>query len=170
MSEIQYVIGDATAPVGDGYKFIVHCCNDIGAWGAGFVLALSKKWPRTRASYLEMFERGELKLGSVSCIVVEPDIVVLNLIGQHGILSANENPHPIRYDAIGKGLCIIRQLFKELHGKASLHMPRMGCGLAGGEWSRIEELINTVFLQTDYCVYVYDLTEKDKDKYGTEKS
>lgn len=27
---INYVIGDATAPQGEGPKFIVHCCNNIG--------------------------------------------------------------------------------------------------------------------------------------------
>jgi O-acetyl-ADP-ribose deacetylase (regulator of RNase III) len=43
-SEIFYMTGDATAPVGEGQKLIVHVCNDIGAWGAGFVLALSKRW------------------------------------------------------------------------------------------------------------------------------
>jgi hypothetical protein len=41
--QIQYIAGDATAPIGDGNKIIAHVCNDIGAWGAGFVLAISKR-------------------------------------------------------------------------------------------------------------------------------
>ena len=45
MLNINYVIGDATQPIGDGAKIIVHVCNDIGGWGRGFVLALTKKWP-----------------------------------------------------------------------------------------------------------------------------
>lgn len=42
--EILYIKGDATAPIGSGVKVITHICNDIGGWGKGFVLALSKKW------------------------------------------------------------------------------------------------------------------------------
>jgi hypothetical protein len=43
MTDIQYRIGDATAPTTDGNKFIAHICNDIGGWGKGFVLAISKR-------------------------------------------------------------------------------------------------------------------------------
>ena len=44
MPGIRYVTGDATRPEGEGPKIIVHICNDIGAWGRGFVLALSKRF------------------------------------------------------------------------------------------------------------------------------
>ena len=41
---IKYVIGDATQPVGEGEKLILHIVNDSNRWGAGFVLSLSKRW------------------------------------------------------------------------------------------------------------------------------
>jgi hypothetical protein len=34
---INFIVGDATTPIGDGLKIIVHVCNDIGGWGRGFV-------------------------------------------------------------------------------------------------------------------------------------
>lgn len=43
-NEIKYLKGDATQPLVSGNKIIVHVCNDIGAWGKGFVLAISKRW------------------------------------------------------------------------------------------------------------------------------
>ncbi len=51
MTAIEYVSGDATRPVGDGCKVIVHICNDRGGWGKGFVLALSKRWKQPEAAY-----------------------------------------------------------------------------------------------------------------------
>ena len=45
MREISYLVGDATAPKTPGPKMIVHVCNDIGAWGKGFVMALSRRLP-----------------------------------------------------------------------------------------------------------------------------
>lgn len=41
----NYLTGDATAPGGTGTRIIAHVCNDIGHWGKGFVLAISKRWP-----------------------------------------------------------------------------------------------------------------------------
>jgi len=42
--EINYVKGDATNPASIGNKIIAHVCNDIGGWGKGFVMAISKRW------------------------------------------------------------------------------------------------------------------------------
>jgi O-acetyl-ADP-ribose deacetylase (regulator of RNase III) len=39
---------------------------------------------------------------------------------------------------------------------ASVHMPRIGCGLAGGRWERIEPLIITALCAQDIPVAVYD--------------
>jgi hypothetical protein len=50
-SLLKYVIGDATSPQGTGNKIIVHICNDIGGWGLGFVLALSKRWKAPEIQY-----------------------------------------------------------------------------------------------------------------------
>src|SRR5947207_11902994 len=48
---INYIVGDATQPVGERPKIIVHVCNDIGGWGRGFVTAISKRWPEPEKRY-----------------------------------------------------------------------------------------------------------------------
>jgi hypothetical protein len=48
---LNYVIGDATEPQGAGPKVLAHCCNDLGRWGAGFVVALGRRWPITKKAY-----------------------------------------------------------------------------------------------------------------------
>ncbi|MFJ5832567.1 hypothetical protein [Streptomyces sp. NPDC093089] len=45
MNGITYVRGDATAPHGKGVKIVAHVCNDLGGWGKGFVVAVSRRWP-----------------------------------------------------------------------------------------------------------------------------
>ena len=82
MGKINYVIGDATAPQGDGLKIICHVCNTFGAWGAGFVMALSNKWFKPEQFYRN---KTEYNLGEVELVRVEDDIVVANMIGQEGI-------------------------------------------------------------------------------------
>ena len=75
--KIEYVIGDATDPQGDGKKLIVHVCNNVGAWGAGFVMALSKKWKAPEKVYRA---QKEYILGTVRMVEVEKDVFVCNLI------------------------------------------------------------------------------------------
>jgi O-acetyl-ADP-ribose deacetylase (regulator of RNase III) len=42
---------------------------------------------------------------------------------------------------------------------ASVHMPRIGCGLAGGKWSEVEPILERVFVATE--VYIYDFVTGD---------
>ncbi|WP_306766628.1 hypothetical protein [Tenacibaculum sp. M341] len=51
MKEIKYIKGDATSPQAKGVKIIAHICNDLGGWGKGFVLAVSKRWKEPEISY-----------------------------------------------------------------------------------------------------------------------
>ena len=149
---INYLKGNALEPIGDGKKIIVHCCNDIGAWGSGFVIALSKKWKEPEKEYRSMptFKR---KLGCVQIVVVENDIMVANIIGQHNIKPNEYNIKPIRYVAIQSALQRVAELAKT--SNASIHMPRIGCFRAGGSWSIMEKVIESAVNDVD--VFVYDL-------------
>ena len=154
---IQYVVGDATSPLGPGPKVIVHVCNDAGKWGKGFVLAVSKKWPKAEAAYRAWHRQGgnpPFELGQVQFVEVSDGLWVANLIGQHGLRRSGGKP-PVRYDAIAVGLARVAA-FAVLQN-ASIHMPRIGCGLAGGKWEQIEPLIERHLAAAGAEVVVYDL-------------
>jgi len=155
VKQIRFVKGDATAPAGDGAKVIVHVCNDLGKWGKGFVLAISRRWKEPERTYKASFAAIPTPaLGDVQFVAVERSIVVANLIGQHGIASRSANTPPVRYDAIREGLGKIAVQARAT--RASVHMPRIGCGLAGGDWRRIEPLIAETLCASDIDVTVYD--------------
>ena len=156
MAEIAYLIGDATAPKTPGLKVIVHVCNDIGAWGKGFVMALSRGWPGPESQYQAWYhgrKTNDFCLGAVQFVKVENDVWVANMIGQHGIRRTKEGP-PIRYDAVEK--CLGRVAKKTVELEASIHMPRIGCGLAGGKWEEIEPIITRQLIEKDIAACVYD--------------
>ncbi|AIV32923.1 macro domain-containing protein [Streptomyces sp. R1] len=156
MSEIRYVRGDATAPSVKGVKVIAHVCNDLGGWGKGFVLAVSRRWPEPEAAY-RAWHRGrasnDFALGAVQFVRVEPYVWVANMIGQRGTRHGSKGA-PVRYEAIGTALGRIAGKAAELD--ASVHMPRIGCGLAGGKWSRVEPLISDRLVRRGIPVTVYD--------------
>ncbi|MFF3846129.1 Appr-1-p processing protein [Streptomyces sp. NPDC002328] len=156
MSEITYVRGDATVPSVKGVKVIAHVCNDIGGWGKGFVLALSRRWPQPEAAY-RAWHRGraanDFGLGAAQFVQVEPYVWVANLVGQRGTRTGSKGV-PVRYEAIDAALALLADKAAELD--ASVHMPRIGCGLAGGKWSRVEPLITERLVKRGIAVTVYD--------------
>lgn len=155
MIEIQYVKGDATQPIVEGNKIICHICNDIGGWGRGFVLAISKKWKTPEIEYREWHKKGDnFLLGEIQLVAVESDIWVVNMIAQHKINSNSQGIPPIRYDALEK--CLIKLSKQALQLNASVHMPRIGCGLAGGKWEEIGPLIINYLIKKEIKVFVYD--------------
>ncbi|MBW4619270.1 MAG: macro domain-containing protein [Cyanosarcina radialis HA8281-LM2] len=155
-ASIQYLIGDATNPIGEGKKLIVHICNGVGTWGAGFVLALSKKWQEPEREYRAWYKSGnDFALGKTQFVRVEDNIFVANLIGQSGIRRQKSGSPPVRYAAIETGLIEVAR-FTNSH-RASIHMPRIGCGLAGGDWQIIEKIIDRTLLAEGLSVTVYDL-------------
>lgn len=95
--DITYIKGDATQPNGSGIKIITHICNDIGGWGKGFVLALSKKWKIPEEAYRQWHRSQEdFQLGMVQFVKVEKDIYIANMIGQHGIYKDSQGmPMPV---------------------------------------------------------------------------
>jgi len=155
MNNIEYIKGDATKPAAVGNKIIVHVCNDVGGWGKGFVLAISRRWQEPEKAYREWFKRKTgFGLGEVQFIKVEEDLWIANLIGQHRLNRDEDGNAPIRYEAIERGLAKVAQFAKEID--ASIHMPRIGCGLAGGSWDRIEPIIMEALSAYDIAVTVYD--------------
>ncbi|MFI6034601.1 macro domain-containing protein [Streptomyces sp. NPDC051315] len=156
MSGITYVRGDATVPSVKGVKVIAHVCNDIGGWGKGFVVALSRRWPEPEAAYRAWHRNraaNDFGLGAVQCVQVEPYVWVANMVGQRGTRTGSKGV-PVRYEAIDTALARLAGKAAELD--ASVHMPRIGCGLAGGKWSRIEPLITERLVKRGITVTVYD--------------
>lgn len=153
---VGYKTGDATAPIGSGNKIIVHVCNDVGAWGRGFVLAISKRWAEPERQY-RSWHKGQEKqpfaLGEVQFVQVEDTIWIANLIGQRDIRALDGVP-PVRYEAIREGLQEVALEAKRLN--ASIHMPRIGCGLAGGDWNIVGKIVEEELANIGVPVTVCD--------------
>jgi O-acetyl-ADP-ribose deacetylase (regulator of RNase III) len=146
---ITYLKGDATQPQGDGNKIICHICNDKGRWGAGFVLALSKRWSAPEDAYRK--EKQHF-LGETMIVPVENDISVANMVAQHDTQYSPDGLAPIRYGALRACLAAVNDIAYRTN--ATLHMPRIGTGLAGGRWEEIEVILKDV---VSVDTFVYDL-------------
>lgn len=156
---ITYIKGDATEPTGNGLKVIPHVTNNKGAWGSGFVLSLSKKWGGPEYYYKQAAAEGKLKLGLTQMIQVADDIYVANMCAQtfYNKLSSGI---PLKYWALQRCMQTVATF---CHVKnASIHCPQFGAGLAGGDWNRIEKMINQEWALPVF-VYLYEPEVKGKE-------
>ena len=155
MGILKYLKGDATKPNTESKGAIIaHVCNDVGAWGAGFVLAISKRWSDPESQYHFIGDVKGYTVGDVEFIDVENNIIVANMIAQNGTRINIFGVAPINYSAVEISLNKTADYADELG--YDIHMPRIGCGLAGGSWEIIELIIQRVLKHHNCDVYVYD--------------
>lgn len=164
--------GNVLEPEETGNLLLVHCCNNIGAFGSGIAGAIAKKWPHVRKSYIawcnddqtNSYEtHRQARLGEIQVVKISGDykqedgLAVVNLIGQQDVGPGIYGMEPIRYEAIKEGLYKIKELITTKLKKwpTNIVMPRMGCSLAMGKWSNIEKIIYEVFEDIDVNITVY---------------
>lgn len=152
--QITYLEGDATLPVGPAPHVIVHVMNDGSAtWGGGFARALSNRYTQAQVEYRNWFgSKGDRDLGSVHIFGGEENLRIATMIAQKGIGRRAEAG--IRYNALQKCLDELRNTLA--NSPATVHMPRIGCGIAGGHWDVIGEMVDKTLCRHGVPVNVYD--------------
>ncbi|WP_308167420.1 macro domain-containing protein [Catellatospora tritici] len=156
MTTLSIIKGDATSPQAKGPKVVAHVCNDSGGWGKGFVLAVSRRWPEPERDFRAWHRQraaNDFGLGAVRLVQVAPELWVANMVGQRGTRTGSNGP-PIRYEAVERCLTTLAEHAVRLG--ASVHLPRIGCGLAGGKWPRIEPIIVRTLCARGVATTVYD--------------
>ena len=160
--EIAYVVGDATRPHDKGHKIIAHIANDTSKrWGKGFGKVISMEWPELQTSFVKWAcKSGNLELGKSHFFQILKDVSVFSMVAQHGF--ANSVHPKIRYRHLAR--CLESLAIEAKKNSASVHMPRIGTGFAGGNWKIISELINEYLIKEGITVIVYDLPGSEKSR------
>ena len=153
---LQYLKGDATAPHGDGPRILAHIVNDATPnWGGGgFAQAVRRKWPAVQIDFQTWAtgRRGGFTLGGVRFVEADGGLIVASMIAQHGY-GASVRPR-LRYGALASCLKMVGLAAAERG--ASVHMPRIGTGQAGGNWDIIQGMVLQELCARDVHVTVYD--------------
>ncbi|HVI39649.1 MAG TPA: hypothetical protein VM577_03230 [Anaerovoracaceae bacterium] len=170
---LKYKAGDATIPESAGHRIIMHICNDIGGWGRGFVLALSKRWKKPEEEYRRWF-RGQInfKLGAIQEVEVQSDTTVINMIAQRDVVADENGVQPLRLEALETCLDKVGEL--AVKNGSSIHAPRIGAGLAAGiadgydkdTWAQVETLIIEKLIKRGINVTIYDLPPTKQESKG----
>jgi O-acetyl-ADP-ribose deacetylase (regulator of RNase III) len=153
---LTFLRGDATRPRGPGEKIVVQVVNDATPnWGGkGFSMAVLRRWPQLQDEFRSWANSTprSLSLGRMHVTQAEPDTQVASLVAQRGY-GPSASPR-IRYGALKSALEQLAKIAVET--RAAVHMPRIGCGQAGGSWDVVEELLTMTLGAARIPICVYD--------------
>jgi len=130
--------------------------NCMGVMGAGLALQLKQKFPQIFREYIEAYKDGKLTLGTVVLTIIDAGkpLFVANMCAQYlyGRRGCYTN-----YSAFEECLRHVvkfrnfRQAYLD-ELDTPIYIPyKIGCGLAGGDWSEISKLIEKVIPDAIIC-------------------
>lgn len=139
--DVREVRGDATQPRGEGHRIIAHVVNDATPnWGgAGFAAAIAARFPSVQDEFRSWVQedRARLRLGNTHISEVDASLSVFHMVAQKGY---GPSPKPrIRYLALQE--CLERLSEVAQSRNASVHMPLIGTGQAGGSWKVVRDML-----------------------------
>jgi O-acetyl-ADP-ribose deacetylase (regulator of RNase III) len=154
---IRYVVGDVAQPVGDGSLLIAHVVSDQShSWSRrGVGRALAGRFPAAASAFhsWSIAAHDNLRLGNVHIVDVgqERPILVASMVAQRGFGPAAESR--LVYQALAQTLRTVAE--RAGNARASVHLPRIGAGQAGGRWDLIEQEIERNLVRAGIAVTVY---------------
>lgn len=158
-NNMKVIKGDLISLAKQGqFNVIIHGCNCFCTMGAGIAAQIKKVFPKAYEADLTTRKGDKDKLGGYSIgreIVgnsfFHDELVIVNAYTQFNW--ARQNDAPVDYDAISSVLSKVDKSFP--HPKTRFGLPRIGCGLAGGDWEKVEDIILDKLGHRDTTVVVY---------------
>lgn len=144
---LVYKTGDV---LNSGEKFIVHGCNCFNTMGSGIAAQIRKQYPFAY-DVDQLTEQGNyFKLGTYSQ-GTEGDVTIINAYTQYKF---GRDKRYAEYDAIEMVMNGICYDFQKVDIMA---MPKIGCGLAGGDWNIVADILDRVSARWKKTFHVYTL-------------
>lgn len=132
---IKYIDGDLVKDA-ELFDVIAHCCNCFCTMGAGIAPQIKNKFPEAYEVDCETVKGDKGKLGTISFTEFTTPTIV-NLYGQYDYTGRRSGQMDLDYDALRSALRAMKEEFSgQLFG-----LPKIGAGLAGGDWDVIEAII-----------------------------
>ena len=150
---IKEVWGDAVKMLkSKEISVLAHGCNCFNTMGSGIAAEIAKFFPDAVISD-KMTKYGDInKLGNIDIVYIqheEDDLVEETVVNCYTQFSPGAD---VSYAAIEMCLRKLNQEFKGRH----IAMPRIGAGVAGGNWLLIRELIRKCCADCDVTIIYFE--------------
>jgi O-acetyl-ADP-ribose deacetylase (regulator of RNase III) len=118
------------------FDVVTHGCNCFCTMGAGIAPQMAKAFGCDKYEMEDKKYRGDInKLGTIDYIHDFSVAICVNSYTQYQY----HGPNNIDYEALVLCMRKINHTFKG----SNIGLPKIGCGLAGGDWNRVKQIIQT---------------------------
>lgn len=159
MAEIKFVRGNVLSPNKENKCVVVcHQVNCKGVMGAGLAKQVRQMHPGVYAAYLDKCNQIQVGVGGVGDVqfcsaLNKSGYIIANIFGQD---DCGRNERYTDYDALRKAFTHIAQAFPN----DTIRIPyKMGCGLGGGEWPVVLEIIEQTLVANNVHVEIWRLPD-----------
>jgi len=135
----QQVEGDLIKLAKEGkFDVIVHGCNCLSTMGAGIAPQMAKAFGCDKFE-METWGPTIKKLGNIDYVTFVDGLTVVNAYTQYRYGRNHADGDVTPFDYVAFTLCMrkMNRIFKGKH----IGMPKIGAGLAGGDWTLIHQII-----------------------------
>ena len=155
---MKIIKGDLLELTDSGYfDIVIHGCNCFCTMGAGIAKYIKRKWPTAYEADCETSEGDKEKLGTYSFAEIitgsgknKKKVIIVNAYTQYHYRGGS-SPN-VDYDAIDEVFYNIAHDFSNF----KIGYPKIGSGLAGGNWNRISTIIDNNLKGLDHWLVEYD--------------
>jgi len=141
------------------FDAIVHGCNCFCTMGAGIAKQIKEQFPEAYEADLRTTKGDILKLGSYTYRKARHyDFIIINGYTQfnYGKNHIDGVENPVDYEAIA---LVMRKIDYNFKGQ-TIGMPKIGAGLAGGDWGIIKPIIERELKNCNIVIVNYHNTGK----------
>jgi O-acetyl-ADP-ribose deacetylase (regulator of RNase III) len=121
------------------FDLIIHGCNCFCTMGAGIAKQIRSQFPQAWEADLATQSGDRSKLGSYSKACINTPSGRLHVINAYTQYHYSGDGVLVDYDAVTK---VFTALKNQFHGQR-MGYPKIGAGLAGGDWKIISEIIDS---------------------------
>jgi O-acetyl-ADP-ribose deacetylase (regulator of RNase III) len=133
------------------FDVIVHGCNCFCTMGAGIARIVQDEFPEAYAADLVTVKGDRKKLGDYSFATVKRGDREITIVNGYTQFRFHGDSVLVDYDAVEQLFTKIKQQFSGMR----IGYPKIGAGLAGGDWARISQIIDDTLAGEDHCLVLY---------------
>lgn len=136
--------------------FIVHQVNSIGVMNKGLAKEIRIIFPEAYEKYRENIKILNLKESNIIIAKINDDLYIVNLVGQLSVYKASKPKLQTDYNLLRKGL--FHTFSSAYLHSMDVYIPyKIGCGLGGGDWNIVEQIIEDEAEDLDLNIYICKL-------------
>jgi O-acetyl-ADP-ribose deacetylase (regulator of RNase III) len=149
---MNIVRGDLIQLAIDGrFDVIAHGCNCQCTMGAGIAASIKKRFPEAFDADLATAKGDRNKLGTISYAAIERESARFTVVNAYTQFHWRGPGVKLDYQA----LTFVMREIKHRFSGSRIAYPRIGAGLAGGDWPRIAEIIDKALEGEDHTLVEY---------------